>query len=99
VRVELTNLEALHGWGVVNTSADRHAQLNRKPPVAEQMLGVILFTAYHCRTSSTTTVEFSDEERASLAGLLGEHIADLEKRGQENGATRHLRSLIVKLGG
>jgi hypothetical protein len=99
MRLELTNFEALHGWGVVNNSADWHAQRNRKPPAAEQAVGDILFRAYDCRTTTTTTVEFSDDERASLAELVSEHIAAWVKRGQENAATPHLRSLVVKLGG
>ncbi|MEV4004250.1 hypothetical protein [Actinomadura sp. NPDC049753] len=99
MRLELTNYEALHGWGVVNSSAGWHAQRNRKPPAAEQAVGDILFRAYDCRTSTTTTVEFSDDERASLAELVSEHIAAWVKRGRENAATQHLRSLVVKLGG
>lgn len=99
MRLELTNHEALHGWGVVNNSADWHAQRNRKPPVAEQAVGDILFRAYNCRTDSTTTVELSDEERASLAELVSEHIAAWVKRGRPNAAAPHLRSLVVKLGG
>ncbi|SNS00174.1 hypothetical protein [Actinomadura mexicana] len=99
MRLELTNHEALHGWGVVNNNADWHAQRNRKPSAAEQAVGDILFTAYHCRTNTTTTVDLSDDERASLAELISEHIAAWGKRGQENAATPHLRSLVVKLGG
>ncbi|WP_329089352.1 hypothetical protein OG979_34900 [Actinomadura citrea] len=99
MRLELTNSEALHGWGVVNNSADWHAQRNLKPPVTEQAVGDILFTAYHCRTDTTTTVELTDDERASLAELISEHIATWAKRGQENAASPHLRSLVVKLGG
>jgi hypothetical protein len=99
MRLELTNYEALHGWGVVNNSADWHAQRNRKPPAAEQAAGDILFTAYGYRTDTTTTVELSDDERASLAELVSEHIAAWGKRGQENAATPHLRSLVMKLGG
>ncbi|MFB4300530.1 hypothetical protein [Actinomadura sp. NTSP31] len=99
MRLELTNYEALHGWGVVNNSAAWHAQHNRKPPVTEQAVGDILFRAYDCRTSTTTTVELSDDERASFAELVSEHIAAWVKRGQENAATPHLRSLVVKLGG
>ena len=99
MRLELTNNEALHGWGVVNNSADWHAQRNRKPPAAEQAVGDILFTAYGCRTDTTTTVDLSDDERASLAELVSEHIAVWGKRGQENAATPHLRSLVTKLGG
>lgn len=99
MRLELTNYEALHGWGVVNSSAGWHAQRNQKPPAAEQAVGDILFTAYDCRTSTTTTVEFSDDERASLAELVSDHIQAWVKRGQENAATQHLRSLVAKLGG
>jgi len=99
MRLELTNYEALHGWGVVNNSAGWHAQRNRKPPAAEQAVGHILFTAYDCRTNTTTTVEFSDDERACLAELVSEHIAAWVKRAQENAATPHLRSLVMKLGG
>jgi hypothetical protein len=99
MRLELTNYEALHGWGVVNNSAGWHAQRNRKPPAAEQAVGDILFTAYDRRTDTTTTVEFTDDERASLAELVGEHIAEWVRRGQENAATPHLRSLVAKLGG
>lgn len=99
MRLELTNHEALHGWGVVNNSADWHAQRNRKPPLAEQAVGDILFRAYNCRTDTTTTVEFSDEERASLAELVSEHIAAWVKRGRQNAAAPHLRSLVAKLGG
>lgn len=97
MRFELTNYEALHGWGVVNNSAAWHAQHNRKPSTTEQAVGDILFTAYACRTDTTTTVEFSDDERASLADLVSGHIAAWVKRGQENAAAPHLRSLIAKL--
>jgi hypothetical protein len=99
MRLELTNYEALYGWGVVNNSAAWHAQRNRKPSAAEQAVGDILFAAYDCRTSTTTTVELSDDERASLAELVSEHIAAWVKRGQENAAAPHLRLLVVKLGG
>ncbi|WP_433476370.1 hypothetical protein ACQPZP_04535 [Spirillospora sp. CA-142024] len=99
MRLELTNHEALHGWGVVNNSAAWHAQRNRKPPAAEQAVGDILFRAYDCRTDTTTTVELSNDERASFAELVSEHIAAWVKRGQENAATPHLRSLVMKLGG
>ncbi|NKZ05774.1 hypothetical protein [Actinomadura latina] len=99
MRLELTKYEALHGWGVVNNSADWYAQRNRKPPAAVQAVGDILFTAYDCQTNTTTTVELSDDERASLAELVSEHIAVWTKRGQENSATPHLRSLVAKLGG
>jgi|SRR4051794_24491476 hypothetical protein len=99
MRLELTNHEVLHGWGVVNNSADWHAQRNRKPPAAEQAVGNILFAAYDSGTTTTTTVELSDDERASLAELVSEHIAAWVKRGQENSATPHLRSLVLKLGG
>ncbi|TDE37686.1 hypothetical protein [Actinomadura sp. 6K520] len=99
MRLELTNYEALHAWGVVNNSAGWHAQRNRKPPAAEQAVGDILFTAYDCRTNTTTTVELSDDECASLAELVSEHIAAWVKRGQENAATPHLRSLLMKLDG
>ncbi|HEU5023434.1 MAG TPA: hypothetical protein VFV01_00795 [Spirillospora sp.] len=97
--LELTNHEALHGWGVVNNSAAWHAQRNRKPPAVEQAVGNVLFAAYDCRTDTTTTVELSDDERASFAELVSEHIAAWTKRGQENAATPHLRSLVMKLGG
>ncbi|MGC4956068.1 hypothetical protein ACLQ2P_22825 [Actinomadura citrea] len=99
MRLELTTYEVLHGWGVVNNSADWHAQRNGRPPAAEQAVGDLLFTAYECQTNTTTTVEFTDDERASLAELISEHIATWGKRGQENAATPHLRSLVVKLGG
>ncbi|WP_412520817.1 hypothetical protein K8Z49_22940 [Actinomadura madurae] len=99
MRLELTNYEALHGWGVVNNSAAWHAQRNRKPSAAEQAVGDILFTAYDRRTDTTTTVDLSDDERASLAELVSDHIAAWVKRGQENAAAPHLRSLIAKLSG
>lgn len=99
MRLELTNHEALHGWGVINNNASWHAQRNLKPSAAEQAVGDILFRAYDCRTNTTTTVELSDDERASFAELVSEHIAAWAKRGQENAATPHLRSLVVKLGG
>jgi hypothetical protein len=97
--LELTNYEALHGWGVVNNSAAWHAQRNRKPPAVEQAVGSVLFAAYDCRTDTTTTVELSDDERASFAELVSDHIATWTKRGHENAATPHLRSLVMKLGG
>ncbi|MGI5204821.1 hypothetical protein ACQEU6_24985 [Spirillospora sp. CA-108201] len=99
MRLELTSYEALHGWGVVNSSAGWHAQRNRRPPAAEQAVGQILFTAYDRRTGTTITVEFSDDERASLAELVNEHIAAWVTRGQENASAAHLRSLVVKLSG
>lgn len=98
MRLELTSYEVLYGWGVVNGSADWHAQRNRKPPPAEQAVRDILFAAYDCRSSATTTIELSDDERASLAELVSEHIAAWVKRGRENTATPHLRSLVAKLG-
>ncbi len=99
MRFELTNYETLHGWGVVNNSAAWHAQRNGKPSTAEQAVGEILFTAYDRRTDTTITVELSDDERASLAELVSDQIAAWVKRGQENAAAPHLRSLIAKLSG
>ncbi len=65
MRLELTNYETLHGWGVVNNSAAWHAQRNRKPSTAEQAVEEIFLTAYDRRTTPRSRSNSTTSERVS----------------------------------
>lgn len=96
--IEMTNYEALHGWGrVINhiewwtRTAMRDVNVTLKS--AEQKM----FEAYDMRTSTATTVDLTAGECAAVADVLAETEEERILRHPPTNATPHVRSLEAKL--
>jgi hypothetical protein len=95
--LRITNYEALHGWGVArNRLTTARARMTDVAPALRSVEDK-LFKAYNARTTTTTTVDLTDPERAVFRTLVSGHVAGQEEVGHTSQATPHLRTLVDKL--
>lgn len=91
MKYELSNYEALHGWGVVKDAT----KVGR--PLTLQSVEFKLYAAYETRGHVVTTIGLTDPERDALAEAISDDLEAAARRGERTKAVPHLQSLLRRI--